>query len=161
MLAASVVSNIASSRFRYVSSVMPERLDYLNVEGNDFCLDSRNDSNHGGWYNPAMASPQHDWYFKQWLEHFGKKQAEVVKDLDWNKSKASLMFNDKQRYHRDDVNELADYLHIEPFELLLPPERAMALRQYRASAEQIVTLAHSTEDTTEVSREIRKSAGTG
>lgn len=92
-----------------------------------------------------MAAPHHDWYFKQWLEHLGKKQADVVKALEWNKSKASLMFNDKQRYHRDDVNQIAAYLHIEPFELLLPPERAMALRQYRASAEQIVTLAHETE----------------
>lgn len=92
-----------------------------------------------------MAAPQHDWYFKQWLLHFEKIQAEVVKDLGWNKSKASLMFNDKQRYHRDDVNEIAAYLNIEPFELLLPPERAMALRQYRASAEQIVTLAHDAE----------------
>lgn len=89
-----------------------------------------------------MASPHHDWYFKQWLEHLNVKQADLVKALDWNKSKASLMFNDKQRYHRDDVNDVARFLQIEPFELLIPPERAMALRQYRASAETIVTLAH-------------------
>ncbi|CDO34812.1 hypothetical protein [Novosphingobium sp. KN65.2] len=93
-----------------------------------------------------MAAPHHDWYFKHWLEHLGVKQADIVKALDWNKSKASLMFNDKQRYHRDDINQVADYLHIEPFELLLPPERAMALRQYRASAEQIVTLAHDVDE---------------
>lgn len=144
-MAASVVSNIASSRLRYVSSVMPERLAYLNVGGNAFCLDQRNDSMERDWYDDLMAAPHHDWYFKQWLLHFEKIQAEVVKDLGWNKSKASLMFNDKQRYHRDDVNEIAAYLQIEPFELLLPPERAMALRQYRASAEQIVTLAHDSE----------------
>lgn len=93
-----------------------------------------------------MAEPRHDWYFKQWLEHVGATQADVVKALEWNKSKASLMFNDKQRYHRDDVNDVSAFLKIEPFELLLPPERAMALRQYRASAETIVTLAHSTDD---------------
>jgi len=100
----------------------------------------------GNGYHAHMAAPLHDWYFKQWLEHLSVKQADIVKDLDWNKSKASLMFNEKQRYHRDDVNQVADYLHIEPFELLLPPERAMALRQYRASAEKIVTLAHEAED---------------
>lgn len=88
-----------------------------------------------------MAAPQHDWYFKQWLDHLGVTQADIVKALDWNKSKASLMANDKQRYHRDDVNAVAAYLHIEPFELLLPPDRAMALRQYRANAETIVRLA--------------------
>lgn len=73
-------------------------------------------------------------------------QAAVVKALDWNKSKASLMFNDKQRYHRDDVNSVAALLKIEPFELLLPPSRAMAIRQYRASAETIVTLAHDADE---------------
>ena len=88
-----------------------------------------------------MAAPIHDWYFKHWLEHLKIRQTDIVQALDWNKSKASLMFNDKQRYHRDDVNEVAAYLKIEPFELLIPPERAMALRQYRASAERIVTLA--------------------
>lgn len=88
-----------------------------------------------------MAAPRHDWYFNQWLTHCGKTQANLVNDLGWNKSKASLFAKGEQRYHRDDINQLAAYLHLEPFELLLPPDRAMALRQYRASAEKIVTLA--------------------
>lgn len=120
-------------------------LDNLNDTRNSFCLDQRNDMTLRSWYSASMAAPQNDWYFKQWLEHLNIRQADVVKDLEWNKSKASLMFNDKQRYHRDDVNQVSEYLKIEPFELLLPPERAMALRQYRASAEQIVTLAHESE----------------
>lgn len=120
-------------------------LDDLNLSGNSLCLDQRNDRAVRAWYSDTMAAPQQDWYFKQWLEHLKVRQADVVKDLEWNKSKASLMFNDKQRYHRDDINQVSTYLKIEPFELLLPPERAMALRQYRASAEQIVTLAHESE----------------
>ncbi|WP_272798875.1 hypothetical protein [Sphingobium sp. AntQ-1] len=144
-MAASAVSESAPPRLRYASSVMPGGLDDLNLTGKRKCLDRRNDSGLPRWYYAGMAEPRHDWYFKQWLEHLRVIQADLVKALDWNKSKASLMFNDKQRYHRDDVNEVAAYLKIEPFELLLPPERAMALRQYRASAEQIVTLAHESD----------------
>lgn len=140
------VNDLAPATERYVSSVMPRGLDHLNHQGKPHCLDDRNDSAAERWYFPKMAEPRHDWYFKQWLEHVGATQADVVKALEWNKSKASLMFNDKQRYHRDDVNDVSAFLKIEPFELLLPPERAMALRQYRASAETIVTLAHSTDD---------------
>lgn len=125
---------------------MHERLDYLNDAGKVKSLDRRNDRLDTYSYYADMAAPLHDWYFKQWLEHLSVTQADLVKALDWNKSKASLMFNEKQRYHRDDINQVADYLHIEPFELLLPPDRAMALRQYRASAEKIVTLAHEADE---------------
>lgn len=126
---------------------MQRGLDYLNDAGKAVRLDQRNDTLFDHWYDRGMAAPRQDWYFKQWLEHLGVIQADLVKALDWNKSKASLMFNEKQRYHRDDVNDVAAYLQIEPFELLIPPERAMALRQYRASAEQIVTLAHDADET--------------
>lgn len=99
------------------------------------------------WYVQGMAKPRHDWYFNQWLAYAEKTQAEVARDLDWNKSKVSLFASGEQRYHRDDINTLAAYLNLEPFELLLPPERAMAMRQYRASAERIVTIAHNAERT--------------
>jgi hypothetical protein len=94
-----------------------------------------------------MAKPGHDWYFNQWLAYFDKSQADVVEGLEWNKSKVSLFASGKQRYHRDDINQLAAFLNLEPFELLLPPDRAMAMRQYRASAEKIVTIAHNAERT--------------
>lgn len=85
-----------------------------------------------------MAPPLHDWFLKEWLGVLGKKQADIVKDLDWNKAKVSLMVNLKQAYTREEVNELAAYLSISPHELLMHPEDAMALRQLRASARQIV-----------------------
>jgi plasmid maintenance system antidote protein VapI len=85
-----------------------------------------------------MVLPGHDWFLREWLRAAGKKQADIVKDLDWNKSKISLMVNGKQAYTREEVNELATYLNISPHELLMHPEDAMALRQLRASARQIV-----------------------
>lgn len=61
----------------------------------------------------------------------GKHQKDLVKDLDWNKAKASLVMSCKQKYTRDEVNELASYLNIRPFELLLHPDDAMAIRRLR------------------------------
>ena len=132
---------------------MPLGLDSLNELGNSECLDSLNDRRGERWYHCGMKKPRHDWYFNQWLEHVGKTQADVSNDLGWNKSKPSLFAAGSQRYHRDDVNALAAYLNVEPFELLIPPDRAMALRQYRASAEKIVTLAAETPADTEEKRD--------
>ena len=118
-------------------SVMQRGLDNLNDQSKPFCLDRRNDTRGAKAYHRCMAEPIHDWYFRAWLEHFDKNQADVVEHVGWNKSKASLFWKGAQRYHRDDINELADYLNLEPFELLMPPERAMSYRQLRASATQI------------------------
>lgn len=78
--------------------------------------------------------PAYDWHLAEWLRYFGKIQADLEKDLGWNKSKASLMCNYEQRYHRDDINQVADWLHLKPYELLMHPEDAMALRRMRESA---------------------------
>jgi hypothetical protein len=85
-----------------------------------------------------MAVPEHDWYFVQWLAYFEKAQKDVVNDLEWNKSKASLMFNGKQPYSRKDVNQVAEYLSLQPYELLMMPEDAMALRRLRREALTVV-----------------------
>jgi hypothetical protein len=90
-----------------------------------------------------MATPRHDWYLKQWLKHFRKKQADVVRDLDWNKARVSLTASGKQAYTRDDVNEVADYLNLRPYELLMHPDDAMALRRLRADA---LRIAHDAEE---------------
>lgn len=79
-------------------------------------------------------APKHDWFLVEWLTLYGKIQADLEKDLEWNKSKASLMWNHNQRYHRDDVNQVADWLHLKPYELLMHPDDAMALRRMRESA---------------------------
>jgi hypothetical protein len=63
-------------------------------------------------------TPGHDWYLKEWLATLGKKQP----------------------YDRDSLNELAAYLHLEPHELLMHPADAMALRQLKATAKQIVEI---------------------
>lgn len=91
-------------------------------------------------------APGHDWYLAEWLTTLGKKQADIVRDLDWNKARVSLMLRGKQPYDRDSVNELAAYLNIKPHELLMHPADAMALRNLRNEA---VKIAHSAEEEVE------------
>lgn len=82
-----------------------------------------------------------DWYLKEWLATLGKRQSDIVRDLDWNKARISLMVSGKQPYTRDAVNEIAAYLHLKPYELLMHPEDAMALRSFYRDAVRIATSA--------------------
>lgn len=86
--------------------------------------------------------PGYDWYLKEWLVTLGKKQADIVRDLDWNKAKVSLTLRGKQPYDREAVNELAAYLNLRPHELLMHPDDAMALRKLK---EEALKIAHSAE----------------
>jgi hypothetical protein len=86
-----------------------------------------------------MHSNSPDWHLQAWLRHFGKKQAALTNELGWNKSKANHVWHSRQEYRRETVNELADWLGIEPFELLMPPQDALAIRRLRELAAQIVS----------------------
>lgn len=81
-----------------------------------------------------MAGPAHDWYLREWLSTLRKRQADIARDLDWNKARVSLMLRGEQPYTRDAVNELSAYLNLAPYELLMHPDDAMALRRLRADA---------------------------
>jgi hypothetical protein len=118
---------------------MASGLDCLNDWRKRNCLGGRNDALSVSAYLVSMA-PKHDWYLKQWLRTLGKIQADVVRDLEWNKARVSLMASGKQPYDRDSVNELADYLHLRPYELLMHPDDAMALRSLRADAIRIANI---------------------
>jgi DNA-binding Xre family transcriptional regulator len=90
-----------------------------------------------------MAAPQHDWYFKEWLQSCKKKQKDIVNDLGWNKAKVSLMWHGKQAYTREEINEIAAYLNIRPHELLMHPDDAHAIRRLKAD---MIRLAHENEE---------------
>lgn len=87
-----------------------------------------------------MGKPVHDWYLKEWLRAVGKKQADMARDLEWNKAKVSLTASGKQPYDREDVNEASAYLNIAPYELLMHPDDAMALRRMRQDAARIASV---------------------
>ena len=93
-----------------------------------------------------------NWYIKEWLRTCDVTQAKLAELMDANKTTVSHLVNNQIDYTPEYIRDVALALQIEPFELLLPPDRAFALRQYRASAEKIVTLAHETEPRTSVER---------
>ncbi len=95
------------------------------------------------WYICGMAAPGHDWYLKEWLATLGKKQADIVRDLDWNKARVSLMIRGDQQYTRDAVNEISLYLNLKPYELLMHPQDAMALRRIQSTAMEIAHVVDS------------------
>lgn len=82
----------------------------------------------------VAESEESDWYLQAWAERLGKRQADLVTDLGWLKNHAHRIWHGKQPYRRDIVNEVSGWLGIEPFELLMPPERAAQLRQLAQSA---------------------------
>ena len=75
-----------------------------------------------------------------WAETLGRKQADFVRDLGWNKSKASLVWRGEQAYTRDMVNEVSNYLHLQPYELLMHPAHASAIKRLRDTAKTITQM---------------------
>lgn len=90
------------------------------------------------FYAGNMNAPSFDWYFREWLSALHLKQARIVELTGWSKGKVSKLYNGEASYTREIVNELARAIHVRPFELLLHPEDAMAIRRLRESA---VTIA--------------------
>lgn len=79
----------------------------------------------------------HRWFLAEWATEAGLKQADAQRDLGWPKSTASDLWNGKQRYTQDHVDEVTSWLKIEPFELLMHPDEAKALRAFRQAARTI------------------------
>ena len=142
--AANFVSDKASGSLRYASRSMKGGLDHLNGPCKPHSLATRNDLQRR-WCYSAPMSPQNDWYLKEWLACLGKKQSDIVRDLDWNKARVSLMIRGAQQYTRDAVNELADYLNLRPYELLMHPDDANAMRRFKADAIRLAHIAESEE----------------
>ena len=65
-------------------------------------------------------------------------QSSLVAELGWSKAKANAIFHGTQPYKREVVNEVAAWLNIAPYELLMHPDEAHALRRLRQTAAAIV-----------------------
>ena len=125
-----------------MANVMPVGLDHLNASWQEQSLAARNDCRRRAWYHARMAAPRHDWYLREWLKSLGKRQADISRDLEWNKARVSPMVRGEQQYTRDAVNEVSAYLNLRPYELLMHPDEAMRLRRLREDA---IRIAHDNE----------------
>ncbi|KQM88632.1 hypothetical protein ASE67_02510 [Sphingomonas sp. Leaf23] len=61
-------------------------------------------------------------------------QARMMELTGWSKATMNQLYNGKQNFNPEILETAAVALHVEPFELLIPPERAMALRSFRDTA---------------------------
>lgn len=82
---------------------------------------------------PGMADPSPDWFLAQWLSATRTTQAALGRRTGWDKRKTSFLVTGRQEYRRQEVNEAAAALNLEPWELLMHPADAMEVRQVRAS----------------------------
>lgn len=85
-------------------------------------------------YAAVMTKARHPWHLKAWLKRLEKTQAQLANELDMNKAKVSLLVSEKQQYSQEDITILSEFLGLAPYELLMHPDEAMALRRFRASA---------------------------
>lgn len=83
------------------------------------------------------------WYLREWMAacDMGKRggQTKMRELTGWSPATMSQLYNNQQDYNSKILEEAAAALGIEPFELLIPPDRAMALRKLRETAAQIVS----------------------
>lgn len=85
----------------------------------------------------------HDWYLRDWMHQRGLKAARIVDATGWQKSKVSRLVNGATPYDRDIVNTISAILSIEPYELLMRPADALAIRNIRDSVARIAAEARS------------------
>lgn len=86
---------------------------------------------------PSTA-PNWDWFLNEWMASVGLSQTQLREITGWSKGAASEICTGKTLYSRRLLNEAANALNIHPYELLMHPDDAMALRRIRADALRIV-----------------------
>lgn len=91
---------------------------------------------------------QINWYLREWMdltEAFRGRggQTRMMAETGWSKATMSQLYNNKQDYSPAIINAAAKALNVEPFELLMRPERAMAMRRQREAA---LVLAHDADE---------------
>lgn len=78
-----------------------------------------------------------DWFLPEWMGALAVKPVDLVRETGMSKATISDIVNGRTNYYRALVNQMASVLHIEPFELLMHPDQAFALRRLRADAVRI------------------------
>lgn len=112
--------------------------DILNSESSAKVADWLNDAPVQLFKTPRVTEAlEKNWYLQEWVAHFKKRQASLTNELGWNKGRANGIWHGRQPYSRAIVNEVAAWLGIEPYELLMPPQKALQLRAFEEAAKAI------------------------
>lgn len=78
-----------------------------------------------------------NWYLREWMDMLGVRQRDMIERCDWSKATASQLYSGVQDYSPRLVNEAALALNLAPYELLMKPSEALALRKLRAAGKEI------------------------
>lgn len=89
-------------------------------------------------HSHAVIDSEPDWHLQAWMGVRKKRQSDLVKDLGWAKGRANKFYHGQHPYRREIVNELAAWLEIEPWELLMEPERADKIKRLMNAAHDVV-----------------------
>jgi hypothetical protein len=98
------------------------------------------------------------WYLREWMNTVplftGRGGQTRFRELTgWSKAVMSNLYNNQQDYSPLLLEQAAQALNVEPFELLIPPDRAMALRGFRQTAAKIVESEPAPLPTVETARQ--------
>lgn len=109
-----------------------------------------------------MAVPDMpDWYLREWFATMGLKQRDLVTKLDYQPAAAHALWHSVQRYRRDHIADISALLNIQPYELLMPPEEAMALRRLRSAIAEVAAAPPKVEDLSPTETPARKTGTNG
>jgi len=128
---------------------MSNNSHHANFSSSDLIRMVRNDPRSASLYHANMARKsakpkglgpeQPNWYLREWMKTLRVTQAKLARACDWTNSTMHGIYHGRTDYYREIVNLIASKLHIEPYELLMHPDMAMAIRKAQEVA---VTLAH-------------------
>lgn len=109
----------------------------MNFPSSDRFQNDGDDIGRWGSHNVnLMANSTHDWYLREWFASLGLRQADLLK-LGFQKNTAYRLWHGLQQYRRDEVDAISSFLNIKPFELLMAPDEAMALRRLRSAIAEV------------------------
>lgn len=101
----------------------------------------------------------HDWYLREWFATMGMKQRDLVTKLDYQPALAHALWHSIQRYRRDHIEQISALLNIQPYELLMPPEEAMAMRRLKSAIAE-VTKVEAPAETAPATTPVKDRTGT-
>lgn len=137
----SETDGIAMSRCSHITN--ESAIPFYRTSGNAFRWPISHNRNMANRRGIPKKGP--NWFLREWMDTLGVRQRDMIERCDWSKATASQLYNGVQDYSPKVVAEAAAALNVEPWELLMQPDRAMAIRRLQASAQAIVAIAHDVE----------------
>jgi transcriptional regulator with XRE-family HTH domain len=89
---------------------------------------------------PAPAPVGPDWFLPEWMASLEVSQADLARECGWTNSTMHGIYHGRTAYYREIVNLIAEKLNLRPYELLMHPDEANAIRQIQREALRVVEI---------------------